>query len=179
MCLWRRWHWISISRRSWCSTPAFRSWLLQHFQCNDVFGPLFTRQVNFTELSPSKGPSHLTTIACINRRDWKAWEEGSTFSLSSLLSESNEILLVSDMSWSWRNFFDFDSRRFSGKEIVRVCLCPRKKRRRQVGEGPQRDSPSLPLSNRQICTDTFPVGHTLVLLVVLPVRWDRSSHVPY
>ncbi len=28
------------------------------------------------------------------------------FSLSSLLSESKEILLVSDMSWSWRNFFD-------------------------------------------------------------------------
>jgi hypothetical protein len=40
------------------------------------------------------------------------------------------------------------------------------KRRRQVGEGPQRDSPSLPSPNRQICTDTFPAVGPLVLLVV-------------
>ncbi len=42
------------------------------------------------------------------------------------------------------------------------------------GEGwPQRDSPSQSLSNRQICKDTFPVGSTLILLVVLPVQSRR------
>jgi hypothetical protein len=49
--------------------------------------------------------------------------------------------------------------------------------RRQVGEGPQRDSPSHSLSNRQICKDTFPVVLPAVPLVALPVRWDRSTHV--
>jgi hypothetical protein len=98
------------------------------------------------------------------------------FSLSSLASESNETLLGSDMA---QFFCLFSQDNFLTKAIVllvvRSCvLTKREETGWRVGEGPQRDSPSLSLSTVKSVRTHFPVGSVLVLLVVLPVRWDRS-----
>ena len=85
------------------------------------------------------------------------------------------MLLGSDLSWLVVQFFLILVVSFSQT----TSLCPRKEGGDRVGEayGPQRDSPSHSLSNRQICKDTFPVVLPAVPLVALPVRWDRSTHV--